>query len=210
MLRAWVNILNLLSTAESALADRIGESFTVAWHFLVFWGLPAAMLYLPWPAFALAGIALAAFYVFVVTGDIILSVFGHEELERRRGMLDITSVREMRKEIFAALIKYFGGVVSFATIFNGLQQLYGGEAFRVAVPSRVPYFDLLYFSLITIATVGYGDVHPATLPAKAAVMTEIVFGLGFAVLLFSMLVSLYIDLQRRKDTPPHAGMGPKG
>ena len=210
MLRAWVNTLNFLSTVESAIADRIGETGAMFGHFLTFWGAPIALLYVPSPIFPILGIALAGFYIFVITGDIILSVFGHEELEFQRGMLDITSVREMRKEILAALIKYAGGVLSFATIYNGLQQLHGGTAFHFNAASGLHYFDLLYFSLITIATVGYGDVYPAVVSAKVAAMLEVVFGLGFAILLFSMLVSLYIDLQRRKDAEPPGRAAPKG
>lgn len=207
MLRVWVNTLNILSRAESALADRIGDPCTVAVHFLFFWGVPAALLYLPPPFFPVLGIAMSAFYIYLIAGDMILSVFGHEGLEHQRGMLDITSVREMRKEIFAALIKYLGGAVSFATIYNGIQELSAGGAFNVVSASTTRYFDLFYFSLITISTVGYGDIYPLTPFARTAVMAEIVFGLGYAILLFSMLVSLYIDLQRRKDMPSERGQG---
>jgi hypothetical protein len=64
--------------------------------------------------------------------------------------------------------------------------------------SSLPYFDLLYFSLITITTVGYGDIQPVLLVSKTFVMFEILFGLGFVLLLFTMLISLYIDIQKKK------------
>ena len=113
-------------------------------------------------------------------------------------MIDITSVQEMREELISALVKYLGGIVSFATLYNGLQTILDGRAFVISNPSSVPYFDLLYCSVVTISTVGYGDVAPASLVSKAFVMGEILFGIGFALLLFAMLVSVYIDIMRRK------------
>ena len=113
-------------------------------------------------------------------------------------MIDITTVPEMRAEIIGALLKYMGGVISFATIYNGLQILFNGQAFAISNPSSIPYFDLLYYSLVTITTLGYGDILPTIWVSKAFVMGEIIFGLGFALLLFTMLISLYIDIQRKK------------
>jgi hypothetical protein len=113
-------------------------------------------------------------------------------------MIDITHVQEIRQEIINALIKYLGGIISFATIYNGLQQLYEGKAFIISNPSPFAYFDLLYFSFITITTVGYGNIQPANWLSKTFTITEILFGLGFALLLFTMLISLYIDIQRKK------------
>jgi hypothetical protein len=199
MLRAWVNVLSFLSSVEASLAERIGETGALFCHFMTLWGLPVILVHIPGQIAPAAGIALAAFYVFVIAGDVVLSVFGHHELETRRGMLDITSVQEIRGEILAALIKYVGGAVSFATIYSGLESIAGRPVLHVNAASGTPYFDRLYFSFITIATVGYGDIYPLTGWAKLTVISEIGFGLGFAVLLFSMLVSRYIDLQRRKE-----------
>ncbi len=156
------------------------------------------MIYIPLKFFPIIGIIIALFYVYVLAGDIFLSVFGHEKLEKKRGMVDITNVHEMRAEIIAALVKYMGGIISFATIFNGLQKIFDGGAFIISHPSPFPYFDLLYFSLVTITTVGYGDIQSALWISKSFVIIEILFGLGFVILLFTMLISLYIDIQRKK------------
>ena len=198
MLRAWVVILNGLSTLEFRLADAVGEAAAVAGHFLLFWIFPIGLLFLPHPMFAVVAIVFAMFYIYVLAGDMLLSVFGHEDMEKKRGMIDITSVNEIREEIVGALIKYLGAIVSFATIFNGLNVLLNGKAFAIAHPTPIPYFDLLYYSQITITTVGYGDISPIHWVAKVFVMFEVLFGVGFALLLFTMLVSLYLDIQRRK------------
>jgi len=198
MLKAWVAILNFLSAVEFKIADKLGEAVAIISHFSFFWIFPVLLLYLPLKFFAVISILFALFYIFVLAGDIFLSVFGHEKLEKKRGMVDITNVHEMKAEIIGALVKYVGAIISFATIFNGLQKIFNGAAFNISHPSPFPYFDLLYFSLVTITTVGYGDIQPTLWVSKSFVIFEIVFGLGFVLLLFTMLISLYIDIQRKK------------
>ncbi len=198
MLGALVTILNFLSALESRIADKLGEATAVIFHFFVFWMSPIILLYLPSKISTATGIFIALFYVFVLAGDVFFSVFGHEKLEKKRGMIDITSVHEMREEIINALVKFIGGIISYATIYNGLQQLFQGKAFIISHPSSIPYFDLLYFSLVTITTVGYGDIQPGLWFSKLFVGSEILFGVGFALLLITMLISVYIDIQRTK------------
>lgn len=198
MLKALVAILNFLSALEFRIADKLGEATAIIFHFFLFWMFPIILLYLPMKILTATGIFIALFYVFVLAGDVFFSVFGHEKLEKKRGMIDITSVHEMREEIISALVKYIGGIISFATIYNGLQQLFQGKAFIISHPTPIPYFDLLYFSLVTITTVGYGDIQPGLWVSKIFVGSEILFGVGFALLLITMLISVYIDIQRKK------------
>jgi voltage-gated potassium channel Kch len=198
VLRALVSILNFLSALEFRIADKLGEATAIIFHFFLFWMFPIILLYLPSKILTATGIFIALFYVFVLAGDVFFSVFGHEKLEKKRGMIDITSVHEMREEIISALVKYIGGIISFATIYNGLQHLFQGKAFIISHPTPLPYFDLLYFSLVTITTVGYGDIQPGLWFSKIFVISEILFGVGFALLLITMLISVYIDIQQKK------------
>ena len=198
ILRIWVSVLNKLSEFEFKIADKLNETAAIIVHFSIFWIVPILLLYIPFKYIAFLSILIALFYIYVLFGDIFLSVFGHENLEKKRGMIDITTVPEMRAEIMGALIKYMGGVISFATIFKGLQILLDGRAFVIQNPSAFSYFDMLYYSLVTITTVGYGDITPAHWISKLFIMGEIMFGLGFVLLLFTMLISLYIDIQRKK------------
>jgi hypothetical protein len=50
--------------------------------------------------------------------------------------------------------------------------------------------DALYFSIVTITTTGFGDISPRSPLAKALVCTEILFGLAYAVLIFSVFAGL--------------------
>lgn len=43
------------------------------------------------------------------------------------------------------------------------------------------WLDAIYFSVITIATVGYGDFSPQTVPGKVFTMVYLLIGLGLFV-----------------------------
>jgi voltage-gated potassium channel Kch len=49
--------------------------------------------------------------------------------------------------------------------------------------------DALYFTVVTAATVGYGDVHPTGQLARALVTGQIVFNLVFLGLLVSLMTT---------------------
>lgn len=198
MSRIWFAIFHTLARIEFVIAERLGETAAAATHFLVLWLLPVVLVLMPGKPFQVAGIAIAMFYIFILVGDHFFSVFGHERLERKRGMIDIEAVPEIQEAIVGAILKYAGIIVSFATVFDGLQDFSGGTAFVIVNPCGLPYFDFIYYSVITITTVGYGDIMPVTWPAKLMTITEILFGLGYVLLLFTMLITVYIDIHKRK------------
>jgi inward rectifier potassium channel len=74
------------------------------------------------------------------------------------------------------LVMYLLVNVAFATFF----WLVPGSVAN-ARPYNFP--DAFFFSIETLATVGYGDMHPATLYGHVIVATEIVCGLGFTAIL---------------------------
>jgi hypothetical protein len=52
-------------------------------------------------------------------------------------------------------------------------------------------FTSLYFSFITLSTVGYGDIVPASEVARMLAMVEAMFGMFYMAMLIARLVSLY-------------------
>jgi voltage-gated potassium channel Kch len=51
------------------------------------------------------------------------------------------------------------------------------------------YLDMIYYSFVTVTTVGYGDITPVTLPARLLAVAEILFGLWFVVSIIPVAVA---------------------
>jgi hypothetical protein len=60
--------------------------------------------------------------------------------------------------------------------------------------------DALYFNVSTLATVGFGDVHPVGVLARAAVTVQIVFNLVFLGAAVSLISSFF---RRRAQSHRH-------
>jgi voltage-gated potassium channel len=63
----------------------------------------------------------------------------------------------------------------FLTVFVAVMVL-GTLGFMIV--ERISVADAFYFSIVTIATVGYGDIHPATQAGKVLAIVVIVLGVG--------------------------------
>lgn len=62
------------------------------------------------------------------------------------------------------------------------------------LPTGEPFlrgFKALYFSCITLTTVGYGDISPASGPARMLAMAEAITGTMYMAVLVARLVSVY-------------------
>lgn len=63
--------------------------------------------------------------------------------------------------------------------------------------SEQPSTAFPYFSLVTITTLGYGDIAPATEPARALATGEAIIGQVFLVIFVARIVSLFSGSWRR-------------
>ena len=57
---------------------------------------------------------------------------------------------------------------------------------------RLAYSDFLYFSFVTLTTLGYGDITPLNGPAQALAYTEAILGQLYLTILVARLVGLHI------------------
>lgn len=58
-------------------------------------------------------------------------------------------------------------------------------------PVHLLQADMTYFSLVTLATVGYGDVLPATHMARMFAMFQAVVGQFYVAVVVALFVSMY-------------------
>jgi len=95
-----------------------------------------------------------------------------------------------------------GAVTGFLLIANGFN-----FAFRaVDSVSSTPFFGMeqsstsfMYFSLVTVTTLGYGDLSPATEVARLLATTEAIIGQVYLVTVVAMAVGLFAQQRSLRD-----------
>ncbi|XAR72434.1 hypothetical protein NMG60_11019063 [Bertholletia excelsa] len=60
-----------------------------------------------------------------------------------------------------------------------------------------PVVDALYFCIVTMCTIGYGDITPSSTATKLFSMMFVLVGFGFIDILLSGMVSYVLDLQEK-------------
>ena len=88
-------------------------------------------------------------------------------------------------ELFILLL-----AVTFVTFIGGAV-IYVFEAHDN--PKLHNFFDAIYWSLITISTVGYGDITPVTPEGKVLTMVLIFFGIGFISFATSIIATAFAE-----------------
>lgn len=79
--------------------------------------------------------------------------------------------------LFAFLTFYSLNVIVFAAIYRIADRVTGTAHFMVhGQPTEISFVDAIYFSLITVSTVGYGDVTPASDSIRVIASIQILIG----------------------------------
>ena len=64
------------------------------------------------------------------------------------------------------------------------------------------WIDSLYFSVITVSTVGYGDISPETYAGKVFTMVYVVVGIGVFVALVSTISHHLVAVKKPGEDDP--------
>jgi voltage-gated potassium channel len=78
----------------------------------------------------------------------------------------------------------------------------GADVLTAGVPSEKQesvFIVLIYFSLVTLTTIGYGDISPLTMKARYAAIAEGVTGQFYLAILVARLVGMQIASQLSRD-----------
>jgi voltage-gated potassium channel Kch len=92
------------------------------------------------------------------------------------------------EHLYAALSAYLLAGIFFGVFYWVVEQIEPG-AFTVA--GDFSRMSALYFSFVTLATLGYGDIVPRTDVARGLAIVEGVGGQLFLAVMVARLVSLY-------------------
>ena len=98
---------------------------------------------------------------------------------------------------FAFLTFYALLVILFASVFSIISQFAGPDHFRVGTVTRpISFSEAIHFSIVTISTVGYGDIVPASSFARMLASAEVICGV--MLLLFGVSELLEYTREHRR------------
>ncbi|GAC1613792.1 MAG: hypothetical protein NVS9B1_22690 [Candidatus Dormibacteraceae bacterium] len=104
------------------------------------------------------------------------------------------------------IVWVMGLIFGYGLILNGLR-----DQLR---PVPADLGTTIYFSAVSLLTIGFGDIVPSGAAARILVMFEAGTGLGVVAVVISLLFSLYASFQRRETLiitlDPLAGAPPSG
>lgn len=86
-------------------------------------------------------------------------------------------------------IFYFFESIIHPGAFNGIDVEIGKSRFT----------DLLYYSYVTLSTLGYGDITPVTPIARTLAFLEALFGQFYIAILVASFVGMHISVRRSKS-----------
>ena len=109
--------------------------------------------------------------------------------------------------IRGAIAAYLLLAITFAYVYGLIEYLYPGslrfpEGLEI-VQGKL-HQGFLYFSVVTITTLGYGDITPVHPWARAAVMLEAIIGPLYLAILVARLVSLGLGTGKSKPSDTHS------
>jgi hypothetical protein len=121
-----------------------------------------------------------------------------------RSALRATSIES--EHIYAALSAYLLAGISLGVLYWALERVWPGSLnYAGGIVNNFSAADGIYFSFVTLATLGYGDFVPKTQVARGLTILEAVAGQLYLGVMVARLVSLYVSRSPARKHP-----GPEG
>ena len=160
---------------------------------------------LPWPALLLAASSLLVTLICVfrpvhtllTASWLLLSIFfGYVSVDLFSFLERSSAV--IRAKLVACLGLYLILGMFYYAIFNLIQEIHPGSFIEGPTPIQASRHSLLYLSLATLTTMGYGDVVPVWRPARMIAALEAVTGVFYVAITVARLVAAYQVTDREK------------
>lgn len=103
------------------------------------------------------------------------------------------STRVDAEHIYAALSAYLLAGIFFGVLYHGIENVWPGSFNIPGAKAEFPLFDAIYFSFVTLATLGYGDLVPVGAVARGLAIIEAVSGQLFLAVMVARLVSSHVQ-----------------
>lgn len=108
-----------------------------------------------------------------------------------------------KNKIMGSICVYLLVGISWGILFYLENRVHPG-AFRglASGDGKDGFIELLYYSYVTISTLGYGDITPVSPVARTLAFIEALFGQFYIAILVAGFVGLHLGSHRRKHLPP--------
>ena len=100
----------------------------------------------------------------------------------------MSSPHVQAEHVYAALSVYLLAGLSFGVLHWGIERHWPGSFLEGGVASGLGLSTAMYFSFVTLATLGYGDVVPKTDVARGIVVLEAIGGQLYVAVMIARLV----------------------
>ena len=139
------------------------------------------------PTFMIVGSFFGIFFIAFAIINILLFIFREAEIST-----------EM---IYAAIVVYLLLAVMWTFIYGVIELCHNGS-FSIARQNEITdnRLYLLYYSFVTITTLGYGDITPLTDIARSFTLLEAVIGQIYLVVVVAWLVGMFVSQNPRKKS----------
>src|SRR5262249_42857911 len=120
--------------------------------------------------------------------------------------------------ISASLCVYLLLGILWANVYTMIEMAAPGSFLDNSRPDDLPTsvaglearsLRMLYFSYVTLSSVGYGDIVPRTTLARMCAVTEAIMGQGYLLVMVSRLVAIQVSQTTPAVTPPSSSQETK-
>jgi len=201
LLRAFLDSLeqrHYQGFANISIIQNAGGAFA---NIVVFTGVYAAILHGESNIFRLSGVLLASFNIFKILKYRLYDDFYLRSLDKSGSYLinmkniEINPKITLLQGIYNVFLRaYFFVTLSFACIYAIMVKGsydHCPDVFIINNRSGNLLVDFLYFSIVTISTVGYGDISPVGIIPKIITAFEIAIGYFFLGMTFALIINRY-------------------
>jgi voltage-gated potassium channel Kch len=108
-----------------------------------------------------------------------------------------------------AVVIYLSAAMIFATAYRLIWELIPGAFSHLPTGTNIPYEfgTMLYFSITTLATVGYGDIVPLHPFARSLANFEAIAGQFYLAMTVARLVTMEVEDRRGRGSQRGDGAG---
>jgi len=103
-------------------------------------------------------------------------------------------LRSMNRTFMLLLINYLEMIIGFAALY-----IYTGSIATEEIYKITSSWDALYFSVVTISTLGYGDFYPNCEMGQFLIVAQTLMGIVFILLVFSTVLTGISGIKNLKD-----------